>query len=90
MAAKLSQGVVDKIKSEFPALNINQIAGKYGVTWARVNSIVAPSDGAARKKRGRKPRAQDDGELAIIGAHVDAFWNQMSLAAKVQFLIGGK
>ena len=43
MAIRLGEEVIRKIKDDFPAMNINQIASKYGVGWGTVRDIVQPA-----------------------------------------------
>ncbi len=66
MPAKLSQGVADKMKAEFPALNINQLAAKYGVSWATARQIVNPmKDPPAPKAARRRAAHIDVGEVSM-------------------------
>jgi hypothetical protein len=61
MATQLTDAVVAKMKADFPALAINQIAGKYGVSWYVANRAVrgnGPRVLHAGKKRAHPPKVR--------------------------------
>ncbi len=89
MRARLTDVVVQKMRSDFPALNINQIAAKYGVGWITAKNAVAPDAPKAAKKHGKRKAADNGrGEIEVVKMHLDSFWNGLSTAAKIQFLLG--
>ena len=90
MAVKLNQGIVDKIKGEFPALSINQIASKYGVAWATVRNIVSPPNGSPAKKAGHDRAKHAVNGDANVEAIVNAAWDTLSLPEKLTVLLRRK
>ncbi len=89
MRARLTLPIVDKMRSEYPALNVDQIAKKYGVSWPTAKKALGIESVKVAKKRVR-PKAADNGrgEIEVVRMHLDDFWSSLSTAAKVQFLLG--
>lgn len=96
MPVKLGAEVAAKIKADFPALTINQIAQKYGVAWATAHAIVNPQkDGAPAgrpKHRGqRKVRASTNGHaltIELTDKIADSWFVSLTLEEKAALMRG--
>src|SRR5712691_8152409 len=58
--ARLTDVVVQKMRSDFPALNVDQIAKKYGVSWPTAKRALGIESVKQGKKHGKR-KAADNG-----------------------------
>lgn len=83
----LDETRVAKIKADFPALNVNQIAHKHGVAWKTVRNIVAPEPSNGKVHVARRAKH------AVNGKHSDAelltatWWEKLTLERRVKIML---
>jgi len=87
MAIQLSQSQVDKIKADWPALNINQIAGKHGVGWITVKKIVAPDGNSTKVHHARRSKPAGNGRGSDAELLTTTWWEKLPLERRVKIML---